>query len=45
VVVETSIGAARGLIESKGAQAAVNIINKAAAVLIIVIGLYFIWTA
>ncbi|MBI4833990.1 MAG: hypothetical protein HY811_04115 [Planctomycetes bacterium] len=45
VVVGTSIGAARGLLESKGAQTAVDIIKKIAAVLIIVVGLYFIWTA
>jgi len=41
VVAGTSIGAARTLIESKGMQKAANIAKKVAAVLIIIMGLYF----
>ena len=45
VVVGTSIGAARGLIESKGAQTTVNIIKKIAALLLILLGIYFLYRA
>ena len=46
VVAGTSMGAARGLIESKGAQRTANILKKIAAVLIILAGIYFaVWGA
>lgn len=45
VVAGTSMGVARHLIESKGAQKTVNIFKKVAAVLIIGVGFYLIWTA
>jgi cytochrome c biogenesis protein CcdA len=41
IVAGTSIGATKTLIESKGTQKAANIAKKIAAVLIIIMGLYF----
>lgn len=45
VVVGTSFGAARSLIESKGAQRTTAILKKIAAVLLVILGLYFIYRA
>ena len=42
LVAGTSMGAAQGLIASKGAQTATKVIKKVAAVLIILVGVYFI---
>ena len=42
MIAGTSIGAARGIIESKGAQTATAVIKKIAAVLIILVGVYFL---
>lgn len=41
VLVGTSMGVARRLIESKGAQKATKVLKKIAAVLIILVGIYF----
>lgn len=44
VVAGTSVGAARGIMESEGAQRATQVAKKVAAVLIIIMGIYFaVW--
>jgi cytochrome c biogenesis protein CcdA len=45
IVAGTSIGAVRGIIDSKGAQRTIVIVRKVAAVLIILMGIYFIYQA
>lgn len=45
VVAGTSIGAVRRITESRNAQKATNLIKKVAAVLIIIMGIYFIYKA
>jgi cytochrome c-type biogenesis protein len=42
LVAGTSVGAAKGLLESKGLRKAHGIVQKAAGVLIIAIGIYFV---
>ena len=45
LVAGTSVGAAKGLLESKGLRQAHGVLQKVAGVLIIAIGLYFLfWT-
>jgi len=43
VVAGTSVGAARGIMESRGAQMAANILKKVAACLLILLGFYIIY--
>jgi cytochrome c biogenesis protein CcdA len=45
IVAGTSVGVARSLIESKGAQKTIAVFKKVAAIIIIGLGLYLIWTA
>lgn len=45
IVAGTSVGVARNLIESKGAQKTVSIFKKVAAILIIGVGLYLLYTS
>jgi cytochrome c biogenesis protein CcdA len=45
ILAGTSMGISRHLIESKGAQKTITLFRKIAAVLIIGVGLYLIWTA